>query len=81
MTQRELIELLERVTYSDEQISGGHYSTFGDTEYPADAVYYGWNEAVQFIWSMIETKGIDSHPDSEADGWVFCGKCGKMLEV
>jgi hypothetical protein len=36
------------------------------------------------IASLIEQnkpKPVDKYPDTEADGYVFCGKCGKMKEI
>lgn len=29
-------------------------------------------------FTELNKKQFDSHPDNEADGIVFCGKCGKI---
>ena len=34
-----------------------------------------------FLSTLPEEKEEDQYPDTEADGYVFCGKCGKMKEV
>jgi len=34
-----------------------------------------------FLSTLPEKKEEDQYPDTEADGYVFCGKCGKMKEV
>jgi len=28
--------------------------------------------------SQVQPEETDKYPDTEADGYVFCGKCGKM---
>ena len=40
-----------------------------------------WKDNKQEYHSQFEKKipfDLASHPDTEADGYVFCGKCGKM---
>jgi hypothetical protein len=36
------------------------------------------SEEALSLMAEMEKEGQDMHPDTEADGIVFCGKCGKM---
>lgn len=31
--------------------------------------------------AYLNGKSSDTYPDTEADGYVFCGKCGKMKTI
>ncbi len=53
-------------------------------------VYYGWDEVLdqghlksiaQVMEEYSRSDNHDPYPDTEADGIVFCGKCGKMKEI
>lgn len=32
-------------------------------------------------WKQQSQEGEERYPDTEADGYVFCGKCGKMKDI
>lgn len=40
--------------------------------------YYGFIHGARWMRSRLATEQPDNYPDTEADGYVFCGKCGKM---
>jgi len=73
MTKEQFIESLESLLIREGTTPD---TTYGDTELQAVAVYYGWNQAMELVIARLKKAYIDDHPDTEADGWVFCGKCG-----
>ncbi len=81
MTTKKFIEKLEAMQYGDDELNAKKL-TWNDTNLPSNAVAYGWNEAIQHVQYVL-THGsyLDDYPDTEADGIVFCGKCGKKKEL
>ena len=44
-------------------------------------VYAGMIMMKDFIVSHLPKRAIDPYPDTEADGFVFCGKCGAKKTI
>ena len=44
----------------------------------AYAQYYHETKVKKLSKTDVSGSLPDAHPDTEADGFVFCGKCGKM---
>jgi hypothetical protein len=45
------------------------------------AIYFGDNSFHWLLcvdWYLLPVNSSEQYPDTEADGYVFCGKCGKM---
>lgn len=55
--------------------------TFGDTDHDSISASYGYDLAIDNVIAFIEKANIDPHPDQEANGYVFCGKCGSMTSI
>jgi hypothetical protein len=75
-TKKDIIATLQRMSdLHGEGVSGCFY---GDTLYDSRSVAHGYKEAINEAILMLNKTHIDQYPDTEADGYVFCGKCGKM---
>lgn len=71
------------------EYKGKLYGKVHKTYFPLEATTEEWDAMVKRIAELeAENQALrqptvrgslpDAHPDTEADGYVFCGKCGKM---
>lgn len=70
MPKKEVSQILEELIAAIESGAIDNKSHINDVKLWAES----WREEVR----LFSEQPNDQYPDNDADGYVFCGKCGKM---